>query len=232
MFDYRMEIGIDVTEELPYVEGKGHFVGSDTYVYDNKYYGFSVKDINVNEYAGYKLGSRIFVLSGTSTLGELKTMFMKLADEIVGSDMPPKYFKTGITLLQSILGKQDEKDFEDNAEYEVTRHYPAFGIRFYLFKQPAPIKKEPEPDGSVTGSLWKVTLKLNNKAKDSSIQYDETVFCIKPESAVHEVIDRLLRIYNNVLDRYTLEMPVSVEKLSNTMNVSYIVTSDEEKQDE
>ena len=225
MFDYRFEIAIDAGEELPYVERKGHPEGPDTYIYDSLYYGFTVKD----EMKAHELDHRAFVLSGTSTLKDLKTMFTKLTHEILESETPTKHFKTANVLLQATLNKQFEEDYEDNATCTITRHYPVFGIQFDLHKLPAPVKKDPEPDGCVTGNLWRVTLKLNNKAaKSASIQYDEDIYCIKPESAVHEAIDRLLRLYNNVLDKYVLETPVQVRKITDAFKVPYVVVEEKE----
>lgn len=228
MFDYRLEILIDAGEELPFIGRSGHPEGSDTYIYDNRYYGFTVKDIMVSSMPS-DLSERVFVLSGTSTLEELKTMFNKLTNEVIESETPPPLFKSGMAMLQTILAQQDEKDFTDNAEYEISRNYPNFGIQLNLFKQPAPVKKDPEPDGCVTGNLWRVTLKLNSKAAESAgIQYDEDIYCIKPESAVHEAIDHLLRLYNNILDKHMLETPVQVKKMTDVFRVPYIVIKEKE----
>ena len=225
MFDYRFEIAIDAGEELPYVGREGHPEGPDTYVYNNLYYGFTVKD----EMKAHELDHRRFVLSGTSTLEDLKAMFTKLTHEILESETPTDHFKTGIALLQATLNKQHEEDYEDNSTCTISRNYSVFGVQFNLHKLPAPIKKDPEPDGYVTGNLWRVTLKLNSKtAKSAAIRYDEDVYCIKPESAVHEIMDKMLRIYNGILDRYTVETPIVIQKMTDTLKFPFIVVEEKE----
>ena len=207
-FRYELEILIDSKEELPEMDSEGEWSLEDTWLYKNLYYGFKVKDTGCHN---SEFDSRIFTMAGTSTLKKLQTSFADLTQEVLKSEMPPKYFKGGIGLLNDMLSKLDEKDFDDNLEWEVSRHYPAFGIRLYLYKEPAPVKK-PEPDGSVTGYLWNVCLPI--KGKDGKIHcYQDSVFCIKPESAVHEALDRFFREYPGTWTQNAIaDTPIEVSK--------------------
>ena len=174
---------------------------------------------------------RVFTMHGTSTLQDLKNMITKLAGEVVTSDIPPKYFKSGLALLQKLLVRQNEEDFDDNMEYTVSRDYPAFGVTLYLCKKPAPVKKDPEPDGCVTGAVWNVSFKLKNK-KDKRVvlpPVNHPIFCIKPESAVHETLDNFMRHYPDLFDQWEVEGLVEVRKAHDTMKVPYIVIKDDSK---
>ena len=158
-------------------------------------------------------------------------MITKLAGEVVTSDIPPKYFKSGLALLQKLLVRQNEEDFDDNMEYTVSRDYPAFGVTLYLCKKPAPVKKDPEPDGCVTGAVWNVSFKLKNK-KDKRVvlpPVNHPIFCIKPESAVHETLDNFMRHYPDLFDQWEVEGLVEVRKAHDTMKVPYIVIKDDSK---
>lgn len=220
-FQYELEITINAQEELPVMNPEGEWGLNDTWLYKDLYYGFKVKD---TECHASKFADRVFTMTGTSTLEELQKQFMDLTKEVSASDTPPKYFKGGIELLNNILVKLNERDFDNNLEWEVSRHYPMFGVRLYLYKKPAPVKKDPESDGCVTGSLWRVTLKLKSiAAKSTSIQYDEDVYCIKPESAVHEAMDRMLRTYSGIQDKYVLETPIMVCKMTDMLRFPYII---------
>ena len=217
MFNYELEIKIDSKAEMPPINKEGEWNGSD-YYFKERYYGFKVKDLDVRQNGTFS--DRVFTMSGNSTLEELKTMFAKLAEEIIGSDMPPKYFKSGIVLLQAILAKQNETDYDNNLECEISRSYPAFGVRLYLYKIPAPVQKDPEPDGCVTGYLWEVTVPLQN------VDYYYTVFCKEPEDAVHQTMDYILRTYPDIYEKYALKKPIRVTKQSDDMKeIPYIVTS-------
>ena len=225
MYNYELEIKIDSKEELPSVDPKdGEWITEDTYQYKDLYYGFKIKDAGCTPMSS-KFDDRVFIMTGTSTLEELQTMFKKLADEIVSSDTPPKLFKAGIVMLQTLLSKQDEKDFSDNLEYELSRNWPSCGIRLYLHKEPAPVLKTPEPDGYVTGSIWDVILVLKDKNTGAGFHHEDHVFCIKPESAVHEALDRMFRAYPNILERYDIITPVQVSKISKEpLKFSYLIT--------
>ena len=229
MFNYELEIKMNSRTELPPVDPKdGEWTEEDTFQYKNLYYGFQVADTGCAPMSS-KFDDRVFTMAGTSTLEELQEQFMSLTKEILASEVPPRYFKGAIDLLNTILVKQDEKDFDDNLEWEVSRQYPMFGVRLYLHKIPAPVKKDPEPDGCVTGSLWDVQVKIENpETKRYFSMCQETVFCIKPESAVHEVFDRLFRNYPEILNKYKIES-VEVRKIKDKIKIPYIVIDEEKK---
>ena len=229
MFDYELEIKIDVKAELPDIDKQnGEWYTNDEYRYNNLYYGFKVKDVGFTANFGKSPTDRIFTMTGVSTLEELQKQFMDLTKEVLTSEVPPKYFKGSMELLNNLLTHLEEKDFDDNMEYETSRHYPMFGIRLYLHKIPAPIKKDPEPDGCVTGSLWNVQVVLENPETKRifSLSNQETIFCIKPESAVHEVFDRLFRNYPEILDKYKVES-VEVRKIHDEIKIPYIIVEGE-----
>lgn len=207
-FQYELEITINAQAELPVMNPEGEWGLNDTWLYKDLYYGFKVKD---TECHASKFADRVFTMTGTSTLEELQKQFMDLTKEVSASDTPPKYFKGGIELLNNILIKLNERDFDNNLEWEMSRHYPMFGVRLYLYKIPAPVKK-PEPDGAVTGYWWNVCLPI--KGKNGEIHcYQDDIFCIKPESAVHEALDRFFRKYPGTWSQEAIaDMAIEVSK--------------------
>ena len=228
MFNYELEIKLSSRAELPDMDTEGEWNGTE-FSFKDPYYGFRVKDIGCKPMSS-KFDDRVFTMTGTSTLEELQKQFTDLTKEVLASEVPPKYFKGAINLLNTILGNQEEKDFDDNLEMEISRHYSMFGVRLFLHKIPAPVKKDPEPDGCVAGSLWNVQIRLENPETKRlfSVSNQETVFCIKPESAVHEVFDRLFRNYPEILSKYKIES-VEVRKIHDEIKIPYIVIDKEKK---
>lgn len=210
-FQYKLKITVNGITDLLTPEEHGC---------KNTYYGFRVEEIPDRK-------KQVFEMEGTDTLEDLKASFTKLTSEVLESEIPPKYFKSGVVLLLSTLSKQADDDFESGMEYAVEKNFGNFGVYLYLYKQPAPVQKDPEPDGYVTGSLWNVTIVLNKKNNTKGFHHTDHVFCIKPESAVHEALDRMFRQVPDILDRFTVETPIQVERISEKpLKFPYIVYTD------
>lgn len=226
-FQYELSIELNAVAELPVMESTGQWRGDDEYDFDSLYYGFHVKDVGFTANNGKKPTDRIYKMEGNSTLEELQSMFTTLTKEVLTSETPTTYFKGGVELLNLLLLHQNPQEFDDGVEYETSRHYPMFGVRLYLHKIPAPVKKDPEPDGCVTGSLWRVTYSLVNKDTDKTVSQEYDTYCIKPESAVHEAFDWLFRACPGILDKYDIVAPVDVRKIrKDTIKIPYIVVED------
>ena len=96
-----------------------------------------------------------------------------------------------------------QRYFANNGNgYEVSTHF--------MLGQETP--KKPRIDGIVTGCYWNVSIGLKFKTTGKMTMYQDAVFCIKPESAVHEALDRMLRKNPEILDCFEIVVPIEVSK--------------------
>ena len=164
--------------ELPILTDTDGEWNGKTYNYSTTYYGFNVSD---EDHA-----VRVFTLKGKSEVKDLCTPFTNLYNEIDKAESSTKSFRDAMHTLVSMLNVQEDS-MEMNTEYNFSRHCPDYTVEVSL----TPVEEEKKPDGSVIGFVWDVIIPVT--VADRTYGYTDTVYCIKPESAVHEALDRMFR---------------------------------------
>lgn len=189
-YEITIKLNADHGEELPVLTDTSGEWDGDTFNYNVMYYGFNVSDEGISNKdflsRNTQFAYRTFTLKGKSEIKDLRTPFVSLCDEIDKTDSSTQSFRNAMHMLLLMLSVQEDS-MEMNTEYNFSRHCPNYTVKVSLI----PVEEEKKPDGSVIGFAWDVAIPVT--VADRTYKYTDTVYCIKPESAVHEALDRMFR---------------------------------------
>lgn len=178
------------------------------------YFGFKVAETGYDQFR--------FCMEGDEELDTFKKNFDKLTKEVKESQDTTIEFQFAIIAVNKIVQKVNGDHYAPGYCTSNSQNWMGTEIFVHLKRLPDE-KPEPKIDGSVTGFLWNVYLNVKLKSGETTC-YQDTVYCIKPESAVHETLDRFFRKYPEFVDYVDPIVEVSKSKTRAAGKFDYIIT--------
>ena len=175
---------------------------ANLFVKDGKFLGFTVNQ--------YKDAAN-FSLHGTPD----KEYTIK---DIMDMVTPPKdtdYTKISNTFLMYLAFVRRQIQDIDMNSTGAQRYFANNGNGYQVstyFKLGPETPKKPRIDGAVTGYLWNVCIGLKYRTTGVTTCIQDIIFCIKPESAVHEALDRMFRKDPHIMEKFEILTPIEVSK--------------------